>query len=121
MFLKIDDKFDDKSKRIKKKNYQLGVWFESYEKISFQTVKDNQSSVSSKESVGTKYYQIEVIFKKRTPITIIIPSVVIAQAFYFVNSLIIQNLFRADFEELTEMVKWEPKTKGGSVIEKTRK
>lgn len=116
MFLKIDDKFDGRSKRIKKKNYQLGVWLDTNENINFQTVKNIQNPVSTTETLGTKYYQIETIFKGHSPITIIIPSVVIAQAFYLVNSLIIKNLFRADFEELTEFIKWETKKEDDLII-----
>lgn len=121
MFLKIGDKFDGKlngnSKRIKKKkNYQLGVLVDSYEKMDFKKVEDNQNPIFSVGSLGTRYYQIEKEYKDGSPITIIIPFVVIAQAFYLVNSLIIQNLFRADFEELTQIVTWETKKENDLII-----
>ncbi|RLJ31163.1 hypothetical protein CLU97_0569 [Chryseobacterium sp. 7] len=121
MDLKIGDKFDIKlngnSKRIKqKKKYQLGLWLDSYEKTRFQIVEDDQNPIFSERSVGTRYYQIEKQYKDSSPVTIIIPSVVIAQAFYLVNSLIIQNLFRADLDELTEIVNWETKKENDLVI-----
>ncbi|WP_312991420.1 hypothetical protein [Chryseobacterium flavum] len=121
MDLKIGDKFDIKlngnSKRIKqKKKYQLGLWLDSYEKIRFQIVEDDQNPVFSAGSIGTRYYQIEKQYKDASPVTIIIPSVVIAQAFYLVNSLIIQNLFRADLNELKEIVNWETKKENDLVI-----
>ncbi|MEE6130471.1 hypothetical protein V2E39_23975 [Chryseobacterium arthrosphaerae] len=121
MDLKIGDKFDVKlngnSKRIKqKKKYQLGLWLDSYEKMRFQIVEDDQNPIFSERSVGTRYYQIEKQYKDSSPVTIIIPSVVIAQAFYLVNSLIIQNLFRADFDELKEIVNWETKKENDLVI-----
>lgn len=121
MFLKISDKFDGRlngnSKRIKKKkNYQLSVLVDSYEKMNFQKVEDDQNPIFSAGSLGTRYYQIEKEYKDGSPITIIIPSIVIGQAFFLVNSLIIQNLFRADFEELTEIVKWETKKEDDFII-----
>ncbi|WP_185286180.1 hypothetical protein [Chryseobacterium indologenes] len=123
MFLKIGDKFDGKlngnSKRIKKKkNYQLSVLVDSYEKMDFQKVEDDQNPIFSTGSLGTRYYQIEKEYKDGSPITIIIPSIVIAQAFFLVNSLIIQNLFRADFEELTEIVTWETQKEDDLIIGK---
>ncbi|WP_241330088.1 hypothetical protein [Chryseobacterium arthrosphaerae] len=123
--LKIGDKFDIKlddgnKKRIKriktKKKYQQTVWVDSYENMRFQKVEDDQNPIFSAGSLGTRYYQIEKEYKDGPPITIIIPSVVIAQAFYLVNSLIIKNLFRAGFEELTEIVKWETKNEDNLVI-----
>ncbi|WP_284462366.1 hypothetical protein [Chryseobacterium sp.] len=122
--LKIGDKFDIKldgnKKRIKrvktKKKYQQRVWVDSYENMRFQKVEDDQNPIFSAGSLGTRYYQIEKEYKDGSPITIIIPSVVIAQAFYLVNSLIIRNLFRAGFEELTEIVKWETKNEDNLVI-----
>lgn len=121
MYLKMSDKFHIKpngnSKRIKqKKKYQLGLLLDSYENMHFQKVQDDQNTIFSAGSVGTKYYQIEKQYEDSSPVTIIIPSVVIAQAFYLVNSLIIQNLFRADFEELTEIVNWETKKEDDLVI-----
>lgn len=121
MFLKIGDKFDGKlngnSKRIKKKkNYKLSVLVDSYEKMDFQKVENDQNPIFSTGSLGTRYYQIEKEYKEGSLITIIIPSVVIAQAFFLVNSLIIQNLFRADFQELTEIIKWETQKEKDLII-----
>lgn len=121
MFLKIGDKFDGKlngnSKRIKKKkNYKLSVLVDSYEKMDFQKVEDDQNPIFSAGSLGTRYYQIEKGYKEDSLITIIIPSVVIAQGFFLVNSLLIQNLFRADFQELTEIIKWETKKEEDLII-----
>ena len=122
--LKIGDKFDIKldgnKKRIKriktKKKYQQTVWVDSYENMRFQKVEDDQNPVFSTGSLGTRYYQIEKEYKDGSTIMIIIPSIVIAQAFFLVNSLLIKNLFRADFEELTEIVKWETKNEDNLII-----
>lgn len=112
MFLKLGDKFTVKSKRLKKKNYQLSVWLDSYDKTVFKTVENDHNPIFPIGSKGTKYYQIDTQFKNSSPISIIIPSVVIAQAFFLVNSLIIKSLFMANFDELKELVKWKIKKEG---------
>ncbi len=55
---------------------------DSYEKMDFQKVENDQNPIFSTGSIGTRYYQIEKEYKDGSPITIIIPSVVIAQAFF---------------------------------------
>lgn len=105
LFLFIGDKFDCKSKRLKKNSNSLKFIIPSYEDIAFESYNHISDGFNiSERSDGFKFYSFERRFGDRKPITIILPSIVIGQAFWLNNSLIIRNLFRNNFDEFNELI-----------------
>jgi hypothetical protein len=111
IFLKIGDKYRANGQKISGSKYQLTVSLASYSDIKPITSTQGDMLFNSKESMGTRYYSIEKKYPDKDPLTIIIPSIVIGQAFFLVNSILIKNLFRADFSEVTDLIGWKRKKK----------
>lgn len=109
LLLKIGDRFNFKGEKLKNKKYLFSVSLESYQNCNFVTSQKNDLLFNSPKSIGTKYYAFEKRNKENKPINVIIPSIVIGQAFFLVNSLIIKNLFQADLTGLTDLVEWSKK------------
>lgn len=105
MFLKLGDKFSYESKRLKIKNKQLRISIDCTNNNKF--IKPKKNSLPFSES---GYYEFD--FKNSDSLKIIIPAVVIAQAFFFVNSFIIENMFRESFNEVEKLINWETKMEG---------
>jgi len=106
MFLRLGNIFSKTSTKLKGRNYQFNILLDCTDNSKFIKPKENLLPFS-----GSGYYEGE--FKKADPLKIvIIPSVVIAQTFFLLNSLIIKNMFRANFDEINNLINWETKIEG---------
>ncbi|UCA58624.1 hypothetical protein KB553_16420 [Chryseobacterium rhizoplanae] len=105
IFLKIGDNFDSDSKKLNNKVYKRSFWLENYDEIEFQTYNPSSNLEFGKESEGCQYYEFERSYESG-PVTYIVPSIIIGQAFYLINSLLIKNLFCNDFGDLKDLIKW---------------
>ncbi|MDF2833014.1 hypothetical protein [Chryseobacterium indoltheticum] len=116
IFLKIGDKYRANGQKISGSKYQLTVALASYSDIKPIISTKGDMLFNSTESMGTRYYSIEKKYPDKDPLTIIIPSIVIGQAFFLVNSILIKNLFRADFSEVTDLIGWKRKMKDDKIF-----
>ncbi len=116
IFLKIGDKYRANGQKISGSKYQLTVSLASYSDIKPIISTKGDMLFNSTESMGTRYYSIEKKYPDKDPLTIIIPSIVIGQAFFLVNSILIKNLFRADFSEVTDLIGWKRKMKDDKIF-----
>ncbi len=105
IFLKIGDKFNDKSQKLKKNSKSLKIKIPNYENIELESYHHITHGFNiSERSDGFKFYLFKRQYGDRKPIKIILPSIVIGQAFWLNNSLLIRNLFRNNFYELNELI-----------------
>ncbi|MDG4655250.1 hypothetical protein, partial [Chryseobacterium arthrosphaerae] len=105
IFLKIGDNFDSDSKKLNNKVYKRSFWLENHDEIEFQTYNPISNLEFGKESEGCQYYEFERSYESGS-VTYIVPSIIIGQAFYLINSLLIKNLFCNDFGDLKDLIKW---------------
>jgi hypothetical protein len=117
IFLRIGDRFNCKSRRLKRNSKSLKFIIPSYENIEFESYNHIRDGFNiSERSDGFKFYSFERRFGYREPITIIVPVIVIGQAFWLNNSLIIRNLFRNNFDEFNELIRTKETTENDRVI-----
>lgn len=117
IFLKIGDNFNDKSQKLKKNSKSLKIKIPNYENIELECYNHITHGFNiSERSDGFKFYLFKRQYGHRKPIKIILPSIVIGQAFWLNNSLIIRNLFRDSFDELNELISVKETVENGRVI-----
>lgn len=117
IFLKMGDQFNNKSLKLKKNSKSLKIKIPSYENIEFENYDHITHGFNiSERSNGFKFYLFKRQYGDRQPIKIILPSIVIGQAFWLNNSLIIRNLFRNSFDELNELISVKESVESDRVI-----
>lgn len=117
IFLKMGDQFNDKSVKLKKNSKSLKIKIPSYENIEFENYDHLIHGFNiSERSNGFKFYLFKRQYGDRQPIKIILPSIVIGQAFWLNNSLIVRNLFRNSFDELNELISVKESVENDRVV-----
>jgi len=117
IFLKMGDEFNDKSVKLKKNSKSLKIKIPSYENIEFENYDHLIHGFNiSERSNGFKFYLFKRQYGDRQPIKIILPSIVIGQAFWLNNSLIVRNLFRNSFDELNELISVKESVENDRVV-----
>lgn len=107
LLLKLGDKFSHRGTKINSKAYYSSVILESYENCTFNISTKEDALFNTERSIGTRYYSFEKKDDEKDSLTIIIPSIVIGQSFFLVNSILIKNLFQADFTEIKNLLEWK--------------